>query len=367
MTSRERFKATMEHRQPDRVPVDIGATCLTGMRPSAQKRLADVLGFRGEGPKANRGFDQRIMEWAGTDFRGVGELADMPSPHTRRSATQRVDCWGCKWELREGEWQLTGHPLAGVSDVAQLRAYRWPEAVVLEKDLRRFEEDAKRLQRDGRYVVVAEHPVCGVMELGCWLFGYGRYMEAMACEPDLINAFSEKILEIQLKVIDQYYAAVGPYIDLTINGDDFGTQTGPFLSGAMFDAMIAPWFKQRIDRIKQIAPQCIFWHHSCGSVFSILDNIMRCGVEILNPIQTSAFQMEPSRLKEHFGTRLVFWGGMDVQHFLPQATPAQAAAHARELVNVLGQNGGYVMAGAHEILDDIPPENIIAWIEAVRT
>jgi uroporphyrinogen decarboxylase len=247
-----------------------------------------------------------------------------------------------------------------------LAGFAWPEATVPEAQLRRVEADAKRLHAEGRYVVLAEHPICGVMELGCWLFGYDRYFEAMACEPDLINAFSDRIMDIQRRVIEQYYGAVGPYIDLTINGDDFGTQSGPFLSPQMFDKMIAPYFAERIRLIKRIVPGCLFWHHSCGSVFGLLENILRCGVDILNPIQTSAFQMEPARLKERFGDRLVFWGAMDVQQFLPHATPNAVREHARSLVATLGRDGGYVMAGAHEILDDIPAENILAWIEAVR-
>lgn len=365
--SRERFRRTMAHQQPDRVPIDLGATCLTGMRKEAQKRLAEVLGLPGQARPVNSGFDERIMEWAGTDFRGVGNLVQLPSVHTRViSPTAGVDYWGVGRELIDGDWQITHNPLATVTTVAELKAFAWPEPVIADAELRRFETDAKRLHDEGKYVVLAEHPICGVMELGCWLFGYDRYLEAMACDVDLINAFSDKILEIQLKVIDQYYGVVGPYIDLTINGDDFGTQSGPFISPAMFDKMLAAYFVARIARIKQIAPGCLFWHHSCGSVFSLLDNILRCGVDILNPIQTSAHQMEPALLKKHFGDRLVFWGAMDVQQFLPRATPQEAREHARWLVKTLGQDGGYVMAGAHEILDDIPPENIAAWIEAVR-
>lgn len=366
-TSRQRFRQTMAHQQPDRVPIDLGAASLTGMRPGAQKKLAEVLALRGEPRPANNGFDERIMEWAGTDFRGVGKQVKLPSVHTRTiSPTANVDFWGVQWELINGDWQITHNPLAKVTTVDELQSFAWPQPVIADADLRQFQADAKRLHADGKYVVLAEHPICGVMELGCWLFGYDRYLEALACDPDLINAFSDKILEIQLKVIEQYYRVVGPYIDLTINGDDFGTQSGPFISPAMFDQMIAPYFAARITRIKQLVPGCLFWHHSCGSVFSLLDNIIRCGVDILNPIQTSAHQMEPALLKKHFGDRLVFWGAMDVQQFLPRATPQEAREHALWLVKTLGANGGYVMAGAHEILDDIPPENIAAWIEAVR-
>ena len=98
----------------------------------------------------------------------------------------------------------------------------------------------------------------------------------------------------------------------------------------------------------------------------LLDQIIGCGVDILNPIQTSAAEMDPAELKRRFGDRIVFWGAMDVQQFLPRATPNEVAAHTRALVRVLGKDGGYVMAPAHELQDDIPAENIAAWVEAVR-
>jgi len=366
MTSRERFRLAMAHRRADRVPLDLGGTSLTGMRPAAQQRLAELLGFgpATEADKGHKGFDERLLRWAGTDFRGLGQLVHLPNVHARTiSATAFVNDWGCRHELIDGEWQLTGCPLAQVKTIADVRNFPWPQPRVDEAELRRYAQQAQRLKAAGEFVVVAEHPICGVMEMGCWMFGYNRYLEAIALEPEIIDAFSEKIWQIQEQVITQYYAAVGPYIDLTINGDDFGTQTGPFLSGEMFDARIAPWFKARIDLIKKLVPGCLFWHHTCGSVFGILDNILRCGVDILNPIQTSAHQMEPALLKQTFGERVVFWGAMDVQQFLPKATPAQVRKHARWLIDTLGQDGGYVMAGAHEILDDVPAENVVAWVE----
>jgi uroporphyrinogen decarboxylase len=157
----------------------------------------------------------------------------------------------------------------------------------------------------------------------------------------------------------------GGGIDLTTSGDDFGAQNGPLLSPAMFASLIAPRFSSRIKLTKELG-QCYYWHHTCGSVARLLDQIIDCGVDILNPIQTSAAEMDPKVLKDRFGDRLVFWGAVDVQQFLPWATLEEIPAHINELVSVLGQNGGYVMAPAHEIQDDVPAENIVAWIDAAR-
>jgi uroporphyrinogen decarboxylase len=137
------------------------------------------------------------------------------------------------------------------------------------------------------------------------------------------------------------------------------------MSPEMFERLIAPYFSARIARTKELA-HCTYWHHSCGSVFGLLDQIIACGVDILNPVQTSAWGMDPENLKATYGDRIVFWGGVDVQDLLRNATPGQVREQVCALAQTLGARGGYVMAPAHQVQDDIPPKNIAAWIEAVR-
>lgn len=361
MTSRERFACALARRTPDRVPFDIGGTSLTGMRPLCARRLRQLLGFA-EPPRGAR--DERLLEWAGTDFRNVGGIVTLPSRVARRLSDQaHIDCWGVRSEVRDGEWQIVDPPLRGAA-AADLETYPWPDPRVDEAWLESCRQRAQELRREARYVVVGEHPVFGILELGCWMCGYDDFLLKLAADPDFVRRFFDRVLQIQLAVIDQYYGALGPYIDLTTSGDDFGTQNGPLLSPAMFEALIAPYFTARIAHTKKRA-KCPYWHHTCGSVYRLLDAIVACGVDILNPIQTSAAEMDPVALKRRFGGRLVFWGAMDVQQFLPRATPPEVAARACELAATLGAGGGYVMAPAHEMQDDVPPENIVAWVEAV--
>ena len=365
MNSLERFQTCMQHQTPDRPPLDLGATGLTGMRPGCQKRLADLLGFSGPARVTNSGVDERILEWAGTDFRGVGTIVDLPSPHTRQvSDTCAIDCWGIQREQIYGEWQITRSPLKGATR-ADLEQFAWPEPHVDEILLRKWEQQARRLREDGHYVVIAEHPVYGILELGCWMCGYDDFMMKMAADRDFVRAFFDKVLSIQLEVIEAYYGALGPYLHLTTSGDDFGTQRGAFMSAAMFEELIAPYFTERITRTKQMA-NCYFWHHSCGAVARLLPQIIACGVDILNPVQTSAVGMEPERLKAACGDKLVFWGAVDVQQLLPRATPDEVRKEVTRLIEVLGKDGGYVVAPAHEVQEDVPPENIAAWVETVR-
>ena len=364
MDSRERFAKIMKHEQPDRVAVDIGGTCLTGMRAKCHDRLMDVLGFPLDPARGNL-VDERLMQWAGTDFRQVGDIADLPPFRRNISPVETVDCWGIRSNCVDGEWQMTSSPLHGAT-VEDLKSYPWPEPEIEERQLAVWVKDAKRLKDEGKYVVAGNHPVFGCFEMGCWMCGFDDFLLKMALDPDFIRTFFDKVLEIQLRVIEQYYCALGPYLDLAVSGDDFGTQNGPMISPEMFTELVAPYFTARIKRTKEIS-NCYYWHHSCGSVFKLLEPILACGVDILNPIQTSAIGMEPARLKKYFGDRLVFWGGVDVQQFLPHVSPDEIAPVIHDLIDTLGKDGGYVMAAAHEMQDDTPPENIIAWMDAVRS
>ena len=365
MTSRERFARAMAHQATARPPLDIGGTTLTSMSGGCQEALRRHLGFTGEARPTNSGVDERILEWAGTDFRGVGGIVGLPGPHARQlSDSAYVDCWGVRRDRAGAYFDITHSPLRGAT-LDDLSRFPWPEPRVDEALLRRWEAEAKRLREDGRYVVVAEHPVFGILELGCWMCGYDDFLMRMAADRDFVRAFFDKAFEIQMRVIEQYYPVVGPYADLTTSGDDFGTQTGPFVSPAMFRDLVAPYFAARIRRTKELM-HGYFWHHTCGSVYALLDDLLACGVDILNPIQTSAARMDPETLKAGFGDRLVFWGAVDVQDFLPRARPDEVRRGVTHLADTLGRSGGYVMAGAHNMQDDVPPENVVAWVETVR-
>ncbi len=365
MNSRQRFACAMQHQSSDRPPLDIGGTGLTALSAGCQANLRHYLGFSGQPHAYNNTVDERILEWAGTDFRAVGAIVDLPSVHTRTvSPTVSVDCWGVRREHIGQYDDITFSPLKGASR-RELAEFRWPEARLDETLLARWEAHAQALKRDNQYVIVAEHPVYGILELGCWMCGYEDFLYRLAGDPDFVRAFFDKVFDIQMQVIETYYTVLGPYIDLTTSGDDFGMQLGPLLSPRTFELLITPYFSARITRTKQLAG-CYYWHHTCGSVFALLDQLIACGVDILNPLQTSAAFMEPSRLKDHYGSRLVFWGGVDVQHFLPNATPAQVRQEINHLVTVLGEQGGYVIAPAHNMQDDVSPENIVAWVDTIN-
>ncbi|HXK73201.1 MAG TPA: uroporphyrinogen decarboxylase family protein, partial [Clostridia bacterium] len=160
-----------------------------------------------------------------------------------------------------------------------------------------------------------------------------------------------------------YYGSLGKYIHLTTSGDDFGMQNGPFLSPDMFKEMIAPWYKKRISQVKSIC-NTLFFHHSCGSVYKLMDTIIDMGVDILNPIQPGTKDMEPEKLKAEYGDKIVFWGGIDEQNLLSKATKEQVKEEVRRVSDILSKNGGYVLAASHNIQPDVPVENVDAMLKA---
>ncbi len=367
MEPRSRFHAVMEHRQPDRVPVDLAGTSLTGMSDGFQQRLKDFLGFEGEGEKANHGVDTRILEWAGTDFRSVGEIPSLHGSLARTiSPVESIDEWGVRRKFLNGYWEICECPLAGAS-MEELEAFPWPSPELDDSRLEAWRAEAKHLAEDTPYVVVGEHPVYGVLELGCWMCGYDGFLLRMAMEPDFVKRFFDRVLSIQLRVLEQYLGAIGEYIALATSGDDFGMQSGPLISPDMFRSLVVPYFTRRITRTKELGRGCYYWHHTCGSVVSLLDGIMACGVDILNPVQTSAAGMQPAALKAAHGGELAFWGAIDTQDLLRNGTPEMVRAVVLDTIQTLGCGGGYVLAPAHNIQADVPPENVAAMIEAAHS
>jgi len=196
--------------------------------------------------------------------------------------------------------------------------------------------------------------------------GFDDFLYRMAAEPKFALKLFDKIIAYQKQVIELYYGAIGEYIHFTTSGDDFGTQTGPFISPAMFAGLVKPYYKERISYTKNFT-KAYFFHHTCGSVFDLIPHLMDAGVDILNPIQPGAKDMEPRKLKKAYGDTLTFWGGIDTQHILPHGQPEDVRKEVYKVLDAMAINGGYVLAPAHSIQTDVAPENIAAIYESGKS
>lgn len=195
--------------------------------------------------------------------------------------------------------------------------------------------------------------------------GFDDFLCRLIEEPEFVEKLFEIITDYQKKIIKRYYGSIGKYIHYTSSGDDFATQRAPFISPAMFREMIVPYYKERIRYTKEFT-NAYFLHHSCGSVYRLLDDIIDMGTDILNPIQPKAADMEPGRLKREFGDRIVFHGGLDTQEVLPFLEESAIRETVEEVMDIMIQDGGYIFAAAHNIQEDVPPEKLTVMLETAR-
>lgn len=367
MSYRERFEATVNHQPVDRVHFDLAGTSLTGIEHAdSVKRLLEHLGYTGPYTGHYTKFDERILKHFDIDIRRVGDILSPASPFDgKNTAYSTTDCWGVTRVFTGLYWEIKNPPLKGAS-IDDLEKYPWPQAERLDlKQIEMYRQQAKKLYEETDYVVCAEHPVYGILELGCWMCGFDEFFLKMAMEPEFVIRFFDKVWEYQKKVIEIYYRALGPYIHVTTSGDDFGTQTGPFISPDMFSKLIKPYYKERISYTKKFT-RAYYFHHTCGSVFSLIPHLIDAGVDILNPIQPGAKDMEPEKLKKTYGNSITFWGGIDTQYLLPNGTPDDIREAVYKLLDIMGDKGGYVLSPAHNIQPDVPAVNISAIFEAAK-
>ena len=367
MTHRERFYESVRHGRPDRAVFDLCGSPQTIVDYDITKNeINNLLGITGD-KKGAFCLDERVLEIFDVDTRKIG---GMPTPRTSHCGNDSetgivTDSFGVGYSFMNDHYEICSNPLRDAT-YEQVESYELPDPAKIDGALlESWAKQAKDLHDNTDYAVVAEHPVLGVFELGCWMFGFDDFLYRCAAEPELVHMFFGRFLEYQKEVIRQYYGALGEYIDCTTSGDDFGTQTGPFMSKGMFDDLIKPYLKARVEHTKKFT-KAFYKHHTCGSVYDLIPSIIECGVDILNPIQPGVYMMEHERLKKDFGDKIAFWGGIDTQHLLPGGTTDEVKAEVKRILSIMDKNGGYILAPAHTIQHDVPAQNVIAIYEAAK-
>ncbi|HLA84401.1 MAG TPA: uroporphyrinogen decarboxylase family protein, partial [Thermoguttaceae bacterium] len=229
---------------------------------------------------------------------------------------------------------------------------------------RRLVEGAKRL-REGTDRAIVGLFGGNLFEFGQFYYRSDNFFMLLAGQPDRAHEFLEKLTAIHLNNLERYLGLVGPYIDIIAFGDDLGTQNGPTLSPAMYREMFKPHHARMWRRAKELADVKVMLH-CCGGVQPLLHDLIDAGMDAINPVQITCRGMDPAGLKHDFGHRLTFWGGgCDTRHVLSKATPDEIRRHVKELLAIWAPGGGFVFQQVHNILADVPPENIIAMYDAV--
>ena len=205
-----------------------------------------------------------------------------------------------------------------------------------------------------------------LFELPQWLYRMDNFLAYMALYPDQIIKLTEKLYSIYMKNLDKWLTAVGPYIDIILFGDDLGGQNGPLMSPDMYRRYYKPYHKKMWNRAKELANVKVQMH-CCGGIRQLLPDLIEAGLDAINPVQFTCKGMDAKEIKAEFGNDITFWGaGCDTRDILPNATPAQIKEHVKQQVEILNPNGGFIFQQVHNILANVPPQNIVAMFNAVR-
>ncbi|MBD3265918.1 hypothetical protein GF373_04555 [bacterium] len=209
--------------------------------------------------------------------------------------------------------------------------------------------------------------ITGVVFEVCWYMrGFEQLYIDMIEQPRYVEKLLEHTLKFWKDFLEGFLSEVGEYLQVLCVGDDVGMQSGPLFSPEIYRSLVHP-YQRELYRFIHAKTQAKLWYHSCGAVYSYIPDLIESGVDILNPVQFTARDMDPAVLKQQFGDRITFWGGgIDTQHVFPKGTPEQVAAQVRELMEIFKPGGGYVFNTVHNIQADVPPQNIVALWDAAK-
>lgn len=369
MTHRERVLAALEHREPDRLPMDLGTTRFTGMVAPAYDRLRAYLGFGRPGPINDRmqqlvEMDEAILEHLDVDLRGFSFGAPDAGGDIELGNGRYRDEWGVVRRRPPGchYYELDISPLAGRLTPEMIARYPWPDPTDPGR-IRGLRDQALRL-RQTPYAIIFNARF-NLVHTTQYLRGFEDWFLDLAENHVLFQTLMHAVLEVLIEMNRRALAEVGDLIDIVAFGDDIGMQDRPVCSLPLYRKLIRP-FQERVVATIRSQTRARILYHTCGSVYYYIEDFIQMGIDALNPVQVSARNMEPQRLKAEFGDRIAFWGGLDTQRLLPRGTPEQVSAEVRRLFSVLGSGGGWVLAAVHNIQPDVPPENVLAMFQTGR-
>ena len=415
MNSRDRVLTALAHREPDRVPVDLGGAVVTGIHAAALDRLRKALGLENRPVKVYEPMmmlgtvEGDVLEAVGGDVVGLnapgtllgyrnedwkrwalpdgtpvlmgggfectreadGTIYAYPQGDRSARPSARMPADGLYFDNVIRQDDLTNH------DFDARRDYADQYAVFGEEDCRYYEEAARALFEETEYAVFGNFFLGGVGDIfhipGAWLRDprgirdLEDWIIAHYEHPEYVREFFDMQTEITLKNLELYRQAVGDRLAaIAVSGTDFGAQEGLLISPDCYREFYKPYHQKFNDWVHRNTPWKVFFH-SCGAVGDLMEDFIEIGVDILNPVQVSARGMDAETLKGAYGSRIAFWGGgVDPQKTLPFGTPAEVAEETRSNVRVLSEGGGFVCAAVHNIQGPTPVENVLAFFRAIN-
>ena len=376
MTPRERVLAAVRHEEPDRVPIVLGVSNATGIKMKPYRELKRLLGIDADDEYLYRwpelgtsAVDEETLVRLGSDVRGILDVEPawvLESNVARPPHADYVNSWGSgATEIRPGEWFPMVCPMASATTVEEVEDYPWPDMDDPTRVAHVAAESA-RLAAEDRYAIMATPWLLFPLERAFAMQGMDTFLMNLALRPDFAEALLWKIQERCKVLMGHLLAALGDNVDIIKIGDDLGTQESLMMSPTMYRGILKPIHADYIRFIRERTNAKVFFHTD-GDVFPLIDDFVEMGIDILNPIQTSAGKMSDlEELKTRWGDRLTFCGAVDTHRILPTGTPDEVRAEVRRVIEILGPGGGYMISSVHTVMDDVPAENILAMVDAVE-
>ncbi len=409
MTSRENVMAAINHKEPDKVPVDIGSTPSSGISAIAYGNLTKKLGLN---QSKTLVYDvvqelaepeQEIIDQLGIDVLDIGRtfntnMNDWYEMTLSDDSKAYYPSWFKPKKEDDGNWvyydqdndriarkpegatffdqtyfpYIEGYPdnydnLPNAMNKVLWQAMAhspWDKAGnpgfwdQLRKNVLHLRETT-----DKALVITAG---CNLFEWGTFLRRMDNFLMDLFIDQENIEKLLDALMEIHLETLKKVCATVGDVVDVIRLGDDLGMDSGPFMPQEIYQQLFKPRHKKLISYIKSNSNMATLLH-SCGGIFPILPDLIDAGLDIINPVQTNASQMDPVNLKNEYGNDITFWGGgIDTRSVLNNGTPDEVRKQVLERMEIFSKGGGFVFNTVHNILPDVPPENIIAMTDAVK-
>jgi uroporphyrinogen decarboxylase len=381
MNSRERINITLNHNEPDRIPLDLGGN-QSGIHIKAYKRLIEYLGIEDKEIKTYDYIQQlatpceALLERFNIDTRYIRPLGGMVKINDFELEYEEnyvgvYDQFGCFWGNDANKdlndilyYDPVIHPFENFNKVQDIEEFDWPDGT----DRSPFEglkEYAKKLHERANFALVSAPTGC-IYEYTTFLFGFTKALRYLKKKIELITAAMEGLLQYWVDYNITFLSEVGEYLDvLCINGD-LAEQAGPIMDLRTYEKLIKPIEKKLSEKVHTLANLKINYH-CCGSIPQFIPHFAEIKYDAVNPVQISAYDMEPCSLKKRFGKKITFWGGMcNSQATLPFGNPRQIRKEVKRNFQCLKPGGGFVAASIHNITAEVPPQNIVAMFDAAN-
>ena len=370
MTHRERVLKAISHEQPDRVPIDLGGTINSSIVVEAYERLKTEFDINSRNVPLNLMMrvvhvDEEILEKLDIDVRNVTLWFPRNGDGDVLSTFRFRDLWGVERIRPEGGYyfDVVKPPLGGEITVSAIANYPWPDPdASVEIQPLREELGLLRSNTDCAVVLYLPPPFVHTAQ---FLRGFEDWYLDFVLNTRVLEALADAVLEVSLAMAHRILSEVGADVDVILCADDLGAQSGLQISPDDYRKHIKPRHAAYFRQIHELSPAKLLFH-SCGSVASIIEDFIEIGVDVLNPVQVSTAGMHPAALKDRFGGRMAFWGGIDSQKILPRGSVSDVKLAVERTIEEMGEGGGYVLSAVHNIQPDVPTENILALFQHAR-